>query len=122
MSVEIKSPHMELCESSIPLDEWMKNQDASRVKSVTYDWPKIHALAEDLNNAHEELEADMQAVANDALHEGVLVVASFPEKLDLSWISCCSYPSRACERDHRPDPNARSKPKFKGHRHSKRAP
>lgn len=43
-----------------------------------------------LRDAQENLEADMVALANDALHEGVLVVASFPESVDLSFLQCCS--------------------------------
>jgi len=71
----------------------------------------VAALAAQLNEAHEELEADMQAIANDAQFEGKLVVGLFPENFDLSWILCCSKPSRACERGHRPDPDAKKKPK-----------
>ena len=84
----------------------------------------FQALAARLNEVHEELEADMQAIANDAQFEGKLVVGMFPEKLDLSWILCCSKPSRACERGHRPDPNAKKKPKPRGiqHLHHKRTP
>ena len=45
----------------------------------------VPELAGELDEARTELEADMQAAANDALWEGVLVI-------DLSWLLCCSIP------------------------------
>lgn len=45
-------------------------------------------ITRDLNEKREELEADMQAIANDALYEGRFVVAPFPEGLQLCWLTC----------------------------------
>lgn len=50
----------------------------------------IRELAARLNEKREELEADLVAISNDALHAGVLVVTPWPENLDLSWLQCCS--------------------------------
>lgn len=49
-------------------------------------------LCGELNQLHGEIESDMQRLDAAALMDGVLVVTSFPESIDLSWLLCCSVP------------------------------
>ncbi len=59
---------------------------------MTPDGKEIRRLARELNDAREELEADLVAEHMDAVHDGRLVVMPFSETLDLSWLLCCSVP------------------------------
>ena len=62
---------------------------------------EVRKLAQTLAEKQENLEADMQAISNDAQWEGKLVVLPWPETLDLSWLLCCSIPTRECETGHK---------------------
>ena len=65
------------------------------------DFDSMRGLALRLDDARAELEATWQAIARDAQWDGVLVVAPIEESLDLSWLLCCSRPTRRCETAHR---------------------